>query len=44
MPLEDDYGMVMFESETLAIVAGNKSMIGSEFGFEVFEIGGGVWV
>ena len=43
MPLEDDDGMAMFESEALAIVAGNKSMIGSEFGFEVFEIGGGVW-
>jgi hypothetical protein len=44
MPMVDDDGnLAMFCSETLAIVAGNENMLGSSFGFEVFELGGGVF-
>ena len=40
--LDDDNNLAMFDSETAAIVAGNQSLFGSSYGFEVFEIGGGV--
>ena len=41
MPLEDDNGMMFFDSEITAINAAENSLLGSEFGFEVFELGGG---
>jgi hypothetical protein len=43
MPMVDiNENLVMFDSEMAAIVAGNKNMLG--FGFEVFELGGGVYI
>jgi len=41
LPLNDDVGMAFFESESMAISAAESSVLGSEFGFEVFELGGG---
>ena len=44
MPMvDDDENLAMFDSEISAIVAGNDHMLGSSFGFEVFELGGGVF-
>ena len=37
--IDDDENLAMFESEIEATVAGNKNPFGSEFGFEVFELG-----
>lgn len=43
MPMfDDDDNLAMFDSEISATVAGNKNLLGSVYGFEVFEIGGGV--
>jgi len=41
MPLEDDKGMMFFESEIMAISAAESSFLGSKCGFEVFELGDG---
>lgn len=44
MPLVDKHdNMAMFESETEAMAAAGNSSLGSEFGFEIFELGGGVY-
>ena len=42
LPLvDDDDQMMFFESENFAIAAAEGSMLGSAFGFEVFELGSG---
>ena len=42
-PLTNDIGKLsMFETETEAMVAGEANSIGNFFGFEVFELGGGL--
>ena len=43
LPLTDDSGKLsMFETETEATLAGEANKIGNFFGFEVFELGGGL--
>ena len=43
LPLTDDSGKLsMYKSETDAMVAGEANSIGNFFGFEVFELGGGL--
>jgi hypothetical protein len=42
MPMVDDNDdLAMYESEVDARVAASGSMLGSEFGYEIFELGGG---
>jgi hypothetical protein len=41
VPLENDNGMMFFDSEIMATSAAESSILGSEYGFEVFELGGG---
>ena len=40
--VDDDEKLEMFDSEISATVAGNENPLGSVFGFEVFELGGGI--
>lgn len=40
--LDKNEKLAMFISEIEATMSGNENLIGSEFGFEVFELGGGV--
>lgn len=40
--VDDNNNLAMFASETDATVAGNENPLGNAFGFEVFELGGGV--
>ena len=43
IPLEDgDGNLAMYESELLATAGGESSSLGSEYGFEIFELGGGI--
>ena len=42
LPLTDDKGkLIMFETETEALVAVEESLLGRQHGFEIFELGGG---
>ena len=42
-PLTDDKGdLIMFETETKATLAAETNTLGNFFGFEVFELGGGL--
>jgi len=41
-PLTDHGKLSMFETETEATVAGEKNWVGKNYGFEVFELGGGL--
>lgn len=43
MPLVegDDNDLAMFESDTDAMAAGYENPLGQNFGFEIFELGGG---
>lgn len=44
LPMVDDNdALEMFETEALAITAGNNNPLGFACGFEVFELGGGVF-
>ena len=38
----DNEEVCMFSSENDAMIAANDTVLGSAFGFEVFELGGGV--
>lgn len=40
--LSTDENLKMFASKIDATVAGNENPLGSKFGFEVFELGGGL--
>ena len=43
MPMvDDDDNLAMYDSEISAQVAASGNMLGSTFGYEVFELGGGV--
>ena len=44
IPMEDENdNLAMFDSEISAIEAGQNNTLGNAFGFEVFELGGGVF-
>ena len=41
--MENDANIMMFETELVAKEAGFNSSLADALGFEIFELGGGIW-